>query len=180
VSVCSPRTARPSGRSHEPLLAAPLVQGPETEHLLALAGLVTPCPGKTRWTIAILAVVAALAAALVAQLHDSRDSSARTQSAVRHPEPTRARTPRADTPKALAGPPAAGEPAALLRSAGGGPGPACFGGVVVECAADAAPSTSPRCLGRTQGGPQPVGVLVPLAWPNCRDGRSINDGSGPT
>ncbi|MCV7382159.1 hypothetical protein BST11_13320 [Mycobacterium alsense] len=83
----------------------------------------------TRWTIAILAVVAALIAALVAQLHDGAAPNA----------PTRNAAPRehrdADTADALAGPrqranlppcPAAGADA-------GGP---ALRGVTVECAAD--------------------------------------------
>lgn len=90
---------------------------------------------KTRWTIAILAVVAALAAALATQL---RDNAARTPLT-----PTSA-TPRAaadrehrdaDTPAALAGPrERAGLPP--CPAAGGGPGPAALRGVLVECAAD--------------------------------------------
>lgn len=39
----------------------------------------TTLTGKTRWTIAILAVVAALMAALVAQLHDYSASSTISQ-----------------------------------------------------------------------------------------------------
>jgi hypothetical protein len=54
--------------------------------------------GKARWTIAILAVVAALTAALVAQLRDNSATTATTQT-------TAGREHRdADTPAALAGP----------------------------------------------------------------------------
>lgn len=86
----------------------------------------------TRWTIAILAVVAALTAALVAEL---RDDSATT------PTPGTARnTPDrehrdADTAAALAGPRQRAD-LALCPTAGDGPGPPALRGVTVECAAD--------------------------------------------
>jgi thiol-disulfide isomerase/thioredoxin len=88
--------------------------------------------GKTRWTIAILVVVAALIVALVAQLRDSRDSSGSTATN-QTPAPRAHRD--ADTPEALAGP---RQRANLppCPAAGGGPGPAALRGVVVECAAD--------------------------------------------
>jgi len=98
--------------------------------------------GRTRWTIAILVVVAALAAALVAQLRDDRKSS--DPSATQAPAAAREHRD-ADTPQALAGPrqranlppcPAAGE----------GPGPAALRGVVVECAADGSPVDVARAL----------------------------------
>lgn len=85
---------------------------------------------RTRWTVAILVVVAALLAALVAELRDHRDTS---------PVPSTSGQSRehrdADTPAALAGPrqradlppcPAAGEDA----------GPSALRDVTVECAAD--------------------------------------------
>lgn len=85
---------------------------------------------RTRWTVAILVVVAALLAALVAELRDHRDTS---------PVPSTSGPSRehrdADTPAALAGPrqradlppcPAAGEDA----------GPSALRDVTVECAAD--------------------------------------------
>lgn len=56
----------------------------------------TTLTGKTRWTIAILAVVAALMAALVAQLHDYSASSTISQ----RPAPREHRD--GDTPEALA------------------------------------------------------------------------------
>jgi thiol-disulfide isomerase/thioredoxin len=101
--------------------------------------------GKTRWTIAILAVVAALAAALVAQLHDSRDSSGPTQQLSGTQSPPAREHRDADTPEALAGP---RQRANLppCPAAGGGPGPAALGGVVVECAADGAPVDVARAL----------------------------------
>lgn len=83
----------------------------------------------TRWTIAILAVVAALIAALVAQLHDSAAPTA----------PTRTPAPRehrdADTAAALAGP---RQRANLppCPAGGAGPGGEALRGVTVECAAD--------------------------------------------
>lgn len=84
---------------------------------------------RVRWTIAILAVVAALAVALVLQLRDDSSQTADTG-------PTNARQHRdADTPAALAGP---RERARLspCPTAGSGPGPGALRGVLVECAAD--------------------------------------------
>ncbi len=93
----------------------------------------------TRWTIAILAVVAALVAALVAQLHDSSAPTATTQT----PAPREHRD--ADTPAALAGP---RERANLppCPAAGEGPGPAALRGVTVECAADGSAVDVARAL----------------------------------
>jgi thiol-disulfide isomerase/thioredoxin len=97
---------------------------------------------KTRWTIAILAVVAALTAALVAQLRDSSSTTATSW-----PTPDREHRD-ADTPAALAGPreranlpscPAAG-------SAVSGPGPAALRGVMAECAADGSAVDVARAL----------------------------------
>jgi len=86
----------------------------------------------TRWTIAILAVVVALIAALVAQL---RDNSATPGT----PATDRAAANRehrdADTPAALAGPrQRAG--LAPCPAAASGPGPEALRGVTAECAAD--------------------------------------------
>lgn len=95
--------------------------------------------GKTRWTIAILAVVAALVVALFAQLRDGSALSATTQT------PALREHRDADTPEALAGPrrhanlppcPVGGE----------GAGPAALRAVVVECAADGAPVDVARAL----------------------------------
>ena len=93
----------------------------------------------TRWTIAILAVVAALVAALVAQLHDNSTPTATTQT----PAPRERRD--ADTPAALAGPrERAGLPP--CPAAGDGPGPAALRGVAVECAADGSSVDVARAL----------------------------------
>jgi thiol-disulfide isomerase/thioredoxin len=93
----------------------------------------------TRWTIAILAVVVALVAALVAQLHDSSAPTATTQT----PAPREHRD--ADTPAALAGP---RERANLppCPADGAGPGPAALRGVTVECAADGSAVDVARAL----------------------------------
>jgi thiol-disulfide isomerase/thioredoxin len=87
---------------------------------------------RTRWTIAILVVVAALVVALVTQLRDDPSTPSAPQAAA-------AREHRdADTPTALQGPRARAD---LMRcpAAGDGPGPATLRGVVVECAADGSP-----------------------------------------
>jgi thiol-disulfide isomerase/thioredoxin len=90
---------------------------------------------KTRWTIAILAVVAALAAALVAQLRDSSAPTATTS-------PTQAPAARehrdADTPAALAGPRQRADlpPCPAPRGDFGGVAASGLRGVTVECAAD--------------------------------------------
>jgi len=84
---------------------------------------------RTRWTIAILAVVAALTAALIAELRDDSAANNTTQA-------TAAREHRdADTPAALAGP---RQRANLppCPAPGRGPGAAALRGVVAECAAD--------------------------------------------
>ncbi|OBI69504.1 TlpA disulfide reductase family protein [Mycobacterium sp. E796] len=93
----------------------------------------------TRWTIAILAVVAALIAALVASLHD--DSAPTTTTAPPAPREHR----DADTPAALAGP---RQRANLppCPTPGGGPGPAALRGVSVECAADGSAVDVARAL----------------------------------
>lgn len=86
----------------------------------------------TRWTIAILAVVVALIAAMIAQLRD--DSATTGTPASNRPMADREHRD-ADTPDALAGP--------RLRAnlppcpaAGTGPGPAALRGVTADCAAD--------------------------------------------
>lgn len=93
----------------------------------------------TRWTIAILAVVAALVVALVAQLHDSSSPSATT----RAPAPREHRD--ADTPAALAGP---RQRANLppCPAAGAGLGPEALRGITVECAADGSAVDVARAL----------------------------------
>lgn len=84
--------------------------------------------GRTRWTIAILAVVAALILALVAQLRDDSapDASTRAPAAREHRD--------ADTPAALVEPRRRADLPPC--PAGQGPGPGPLHGVVVECAAD--------------------------------------------
>lgn len=84
----------------------------------------------TRWTIAILAVVAALVAALVAQLHDGTPPASPTQT----PAPREHRD--ADTAAALAGPRQRADlPPCPVAGVSAGSGPA-LRGVTVECAAD--------------------------------------------
>jgi thiol-disulfide isomerase/thioredoxin len=101
----------------------------------------------TRWTIAVLAVAAALVAALVAQLHHSPSQAGGPPTA-----PSQASAPRehrdADTPAALASP---RERANLppCPAAGGsfsGPGLAALRGVTVECAADGSAVDVARAL----------------------------------
>jgi thiol-disulfide isomerase/thioredoxin len=98
--------------------------------------------GKTRWTIAILAVVAALTAALVAQLRDNSSTTATTQTT-----PDRGHRD-ADTPAALAGPRQRANlpPCPAAGSAGNGTGPAALRGVTVECAADGSAVDVARAL----------------------------------
>jgi thiol-disulfide isomerase/thioredoxin len=98
---------------------------------------------KTRWTIAILAVVIALTVALVAQLRDSPPqaggppTSTATEAEREHRD--------ADTAGALAGPrERAGLPP--CPAAGSGPGPAALRGVTVECAADGSAVDVARAL----------------------------------
>jgi thiol-disulfide isomerase/thioredoxin len=84
---------------------------------------------KTRWTIAILAIVVALTAALVAQLRDNPSTTNTTQA-----RPGREHRD-ADTTAALAEPrERAGLPPCPAASSG--PGPAALRAVVAECAAD--------------------------------------------
>jgi len=95
--------------------------------------------GKTRWTIAILAVVVALAAALLAQLRDSSSTPATSR-------PPADREHRdADTAAALAG---TRERAGLppCPAPGSGPVPAALRGVTVECAADGSAVDVARAL----------------------------------
>jgi thiol-disulfide isomerase/thioredoxin len=84
-------------------------------------------------------VVAALTAALVAQLRDSSSTTATIQT------PAGREHRDADTPAALAGP---RERANLppCPAAGDGPGPAALRGVTVECAADGAAVDIARAL----------------------------------
>ncbi|MCV6973225.1 TlpA family protein disulfide reductase [Mycobacterium bourgelatii] len=86
--------------------------------------------GTTRWTIAILVVVAALIAALATQLNDSAPGV--TQS------PGRREHRDADTPEALAGPRQRAD-LPPCPAAGDGPAVAALHEVVVQCAGDGAP-----------------------------------------
>jgi thiol-disulfide isomerase/thioredoxin len=97
---------------------------------------------KTRWTIAILAVVAALTAALVAQLRDDAATTPTTATT----QPVADREHRdADTPAALAGPrERANLPPCPAPDDGGGP--AALRGVTVECAADGSTVDVARAL----------------------------------
>jgi thiol-disulfide isomerase/thioredoxin len=94
---------------------------------------------KTRWTIAILAVVVALTAALVAQLRDDSPTTATTR-----PSPDREHRD-ADTPAALAGPRARAN-LPPCPAPGNGPGPTALRGVLVECAADGSTVDVARAL----------------------------------
>jgi len=100
--------------------------------------------GKARWTIAILAMVAALTAALVAQLRDDSSTGATSQTA----QATLGREHRdADTAAALAGPRArANLPPCAAGSGSGGPGPVPLREVTVECAADGSAVDVARAL----------------------------------
>jgi thiol-disulfide isomerase/thioredoxin len=104
--------------------------------------------GRTRWTIAILVVVAALAVALVAQLRDDRDSWGPTQSAQGNPSSAQREHRDADTPAALAEPRQRANlpPCPVGGPAGAGPAPAALRGVVVECAADGSAVDVARAL----------------------------------
>ena len=83
----------------------------------------------TRWTVAILVVVAALLVALLVQLRDASHSSS-------PPSAASAREHRdADSAAALAGPRQRAELAPCPHP-GGQPGPAALRGVTAECAAD--------------------------------------------
>jgi thiol-disulfide isomerase/thioredoxin len=86
---------------------------------------------KVRWHIAILAVVAALTAALVAQLRDNAGTGTPTT----NPTVADREHRDADTPAALAGP---RQRANLppCPGAGSGPGPDALHGVTADCAAD--------------------------------------------
>jgi thiol-disulfide isomerase/thioredoxin len=94
---------------------------------------------RTRWTIAVLAVVAALIAALAAELHDNPAGTVSTQTVADREHRD------ADTPAALAGPRAQAN-LPPCPAGDGGAGPAALRGVVVECAADGSPVDVGRAL----------------------------------
>jgi thiol-disulfide isomerase/thioredoxin len=101
-----------------------------------------------RWTIAVLAVVVALLAALLVELRNSSPQAEGTRpstASVTGPSPEHR---DADTPEALAGP---RQGAALppCPRAGKGTGPTALRGVTVECAADgSAVDVAPALAGR--------------------------------
>ena len=98
---------------------------------------------STRWTLAVLAVLGALAVAFALEISGGQDRPGEASSPA-------GRTHRdADTPEALAGP---RQRADLPRCPGDGPGagPEPLRSVVVECAADGSPVDVARALaGRT-------------------------------
>ena len=125
--------------------------------------------GKTRWTVAVLAVVAALVAALVAQLRDDPATTVTTQTAADREHRD------ADTPAALAGPRA-------VRTCRRVP-PLRVVRVQRLCAVwrwNARPTDQPSTslgAGRTPSGPQLVGVLVRAVHARtARDGRVSTTG----
>lgn len=96
---------------------------------------------STRWTLAVLVVLAAVVTALAAELRDDRPAPEATPQARTHRD--------ADTPEALAGPRRRAD-LPPCPSSGVGPGPASLQGVVVECAADGSDVDVARALaGRT-------------------------------
>ncbi|MGV0474073.1 hypothetical protein C3469_05595 [Mycobacterium kansasii] len=94
---------------------------------------------RTRWTVAVLAVVATLIVALVVQLRDDSPSTAT-------PQAPAARDHRdADTAAALAGPRRRAN-LPPCPAAGAGSGSPALTGVVVECAADGSAVDVARAL----------------------------------
>jgi thiol-disulfide isomerase/thioredoxin len=91
--------------------------------------LTTFTPRTAGWTIAALAVVAALIAALLIELRESSPTSTAP------PTGSRRDHRDADTPAALAGPRRRADLAPCPRP-GGDPGPPALRGVTAECAAD--------------------------------------------
>jgi thiol-disulfide isomerase/thioredoxin len=95
---------------------------------------------STRWTLVVLAVMAALVTALVASIDDS---PSRTRG---EPSAQVARTHRdADTPEALAGPRQRAD-LPPCPAAADNPGPKDLRGIIVECAADGANVDVARAL----------------------------------
>ena len=103
-----------------------------------------PMSTATRWTLAVLAAIAALVVALTLQLTERPGAS------VEGPAEQAARTHRdADTPEALAGPRRRAD-LPPCPADGSGAGSAELRGVVVECAGNGAPVEVARALaGRT-------------------------------
>jgi thiol-disulfide isomerase/thioredoxin len=94
----------------------------------------TTFPRTARWTVAILAVVAALIAALLIELRDASHSPDAPPRAAPQNGPARERRD-SDTAAALAGPRQRAALAPCPR-AHAQPGPAALRGVATECAAD--------------------------------------------
>lgn len=98
----------------------------------------------TRWTLAVLAVIAALVVALAFQLTDDPvqpTGGSSTEAERNHRD--------ADTPEALAGPRQRAD-LPPCPADGSGPGPAKLRGIVVDCAADGSQVEVARALaGRT-------------------------------
>jgi thiol-disulfide isomerase/thioredoxin len=104
---------------------------------------VTP---TTRWTVAILAVVAALIAALMVELHNASPRAGGPPSA--NESPTGREQRDADTAAALAGPRRRADLPPCPRPDGQA-GPTALRGVTVECAADgSAVDVGPALAGR--------------------------------
>jgi thiol-disulfide isomerase/thioredoxin len=98
---------------------------------------------STRWTIAVLAVVVALIAALVAQLGDDPSPTAA------NPSSSSREHRDADTPEALAGPRGQADLSpcpAPSDGPGPNPGPEALRGITVECAADGSAVDVARAL----------------------------------
>ncbi len=93
---------------------------------------------STRWTVAVLVVVAALVAALFTQLGDDETPTGQPPLSREHRD--------ADTPEALAGPRARAdlEP---CPPAAADPGPEKLRGITVECAADGSAVDVARAVG---------------------------------
>ena len=93
---------------------------------------------STRWTVAVLAVVAAIIVALAVQLRQTPSTTPSGPTARDHRD--------ADTAEALAGPRARAD-LTPCPPAGSNPGPALLRGVTAECAGDGSPVDVARALG---------------------------------
>jgi thiol-disulfide isomerase/thioredoxin len=110
--------------------------------------LTTFTPRTARWTVAILAVVAGLIAALVVELRDASPHAEAPPASNESPTGTGREHRDADTPAALAGPRQRADLSPCPRP-DGQPGPTTLRGVTVECAADgSAVDVGPALAGR--------------------------------
>ena len=156
-------------RAHRPADRGPLVKGPETDHLLALAGPVTSASSmstSTRWTVAVLVVVVALVVALFTQLrgrrHANRDDRAR-------PRPATTATPTPPRRWPDRGPAPTCEPCPPAGAGAGSGGTARHHPGVRGRRVDRRRRTG---RGRARGRAEPVGVLVrAVRGRTARDGR---------